>query len=125
MARILVECGNALVAMDRVEALEAGGHEVTTCPGPSHNDCPVLAGEPCGAVADADVVVSCLGDKTLRVALATKLVHPDQQVIAVLAGAEIGEIVRAVDGVAVVPAGADDRALTAAVDEALRGEEGP
>ena len=125
MARILVECGNALVAMDRVEALEACGHEVTTCTGPGHHDCPVLAGRPCEAVADADVVVSCLGDQTLRVALATKLVHPDQPVIAVLTGAEIGEIVRAVDGVAVVPSGADDRALTAAVEEALLGEARP
>jgi hypothetical protein len=125
MARILVECGNALVAMDRVEALEARGHEVTTCQGPNHNDCPVLSGKPCDAVADADVVVSCLGDRTLQVALATKLVHPEQPVIAILTGSEISEIVRAVDGIAVVPSGADDPALATAVEEALHGEVRP
>lgn len=119
MARVLVECGNALVTMDRVEALQAAGHEVTTCSGPDHHDCPVLAGRPCHAVANADVVVSCLGDKTLRVALATELLHPDSPVIAVLTGELTSDVVNAVDGVAVVPAGIDDDALAAAVQEAL------
>jgi pyridoxal/pyridoxine/pyridoxamine kinase len=125
MARILVECGNALVAMDRVEALHAAGHQVATCPGPNHNDCPVLSGRPCDAVADADVVVSSLGDKTLRVALATKIVHPDKQIVAILTGSEISEIVRVVDGVAVLPAGADDHTLVAAVQAALAEDASP
>lgn len=119
MARILVECGNALVALDRVEALEAAGHRVTTCPGPAHNDCPVLAGEPCQAVAEADVVVSNLGDRTLRVTLATRRMHPDRPVVAFLTSAEISEVVRAVDGVVVVPSGVDDDTLTAVVEECL------
>lgn len=119
MARILVECGNALVAMDRVEALVAAGHVVTTCPGPAHQDCPVLAGQSCGAVADADVVISSLGDRTLQIAVATKIVHPDQQIIAIVTGPEIDARSEILDGVTVIPSGIDDGALITEVTNAL------
>jgi len=119
MARVLLECGNALVTMDRVEGLRAAGHEVTTCSGPSHHDCPVLAGRSCGAVDDADVVVSCLGDKTLRVALATKLQHADRPVVAMLADSDVNGVAPLVDGVVIVPLGVGDLALAATVQRCL------
>jgi hypothetical protein len=119
MARVLLECGNALVTLDRVEGLRAAGHEVTTCSGPSHHDCPVLAGRSCDAIDDADVVVSCLGDKTLRVVLASRLQHPDRPIIAVLADSEVEGDAPLVDGVMIVPPGVDDLALAATVQRCL------
>lgn len=119
MARILVECGNALVAMDRVEALEAAGHVVTTCPGPAHHDCPVLHGDPCGSIADADVIISSLGDRTLGVVLATERIHPDKQILAVLTGPEVDGTTQILDNLTVIPPGIDDKALVAEVDDAL------
>jgi len=59
--RILVEAADAHLRRAATELLESAGFAVTTCPGPaSGRPCPLLAGQPCGIVASADVVVHAL-----------------------------------------------------------------
>jgi DNA-binding NtrC family response regulator len=55
--RVVIENprGGALAA--QAAALEAAGYDVTTCEGPDTHPCPVLDGQPCEYLEDADVVV--------------------------------------------------------------------
>ncbi|MEO9007735.1 MAG: GNAT family N-acetyltransferase, partial [Candidatus Dormibacter sp.] len=59
--RILLEAGDARLRGAATELLASAGFQVTVCSGhaPGH-PCPLLAGQPCGLVAGADVVVHAL-----------------------------------------------------------------
>jgi hypothetical protein len=69
--RIVVEHENPLVAGAIAEDLEAAGHSVVTCRGPSLRDdrpCPVVDGDGhCLWVEDADVVLAALPTEQLSV----------------------------------------------------------
>jgi hypothetical protein len=61
--RIVVEHENPLVAGGIAEDLEAAGHTVVRCYGPSQRggrECPVLEDRACPLIEDADVVLAAL-----------------------------------------------------------------
>jgi len=57
--RLLVESPDPLNAISNFDAFRNTGFEVTVCEGPAGDahDCPVVRGEPCPLVAEADVVL--------------------------------------------------------------------
>lgn len=60
-ARILVENPDGAELWAHTEALQEAGYDVASCSGPStdgHAVCPLVANGRCGAVEDADVVIS-------------------------------------------------------------------
>lgn len=74
--RILVEAGDADLRRAAAELLESAGFAVTACAGPaSGRPCPLLAGQRCGLVADADVVVHALSGQGGQAVL--ERLHPD------------------------------------------------
>ena len=77
--RVLVESRHIRTPVE--EQLREEGYDVILCPGPCHGlaKCPVLAGEACPLIADADaVVVELPGDNGLQGRLVHEeaLVHP-------------------------------------------------
>jgi GNAT superfamily N-acetyltransferase len=62
--RILIEAGDADLRREAARVLEMAGFAVTACAGPtSGRPCPLLAGQTCGLVAGADVVVHALSGR--------------------------------------------------------------
>ena len=60
-ARVLVENPDGAELWAHREALQEAGYEVATCFGPStdgHASCPLVSSGRCGAVEEADVVIS-------------------------------------------------------------------
>jgi hypothetical protein len=57
--RLLVETPDPALAISNFDAFREAGFEVTVCEGPAVDarECPVVRGEPCPLVADADVVL--------------------------------------------------------------------
>jgi len=57
MTRVLVVHHDIDIADQEVDSLRRLGYEPVGCAGPSGSPCPVLRGEPCPEVFDADVLV--------------------------------------------------------------------
>ena len=55
--RVLIVHRSEGVTVAEADALSHLGYEVEMCSGPAYNACPVLRGEPCPAVENADVLV--------------------------------------------------------------------
>jgi hypothetical protein len=57
--RLLVESPDSGLAISNFDAFRDAGFEVTVCEGPAVDarECPVVRGEPCPLMADADVVL--------------------------------------------------------------------
>jgi hypothetical protein len=57
--RLLVESPDPVVAVSDFDAYHRAGFDVTVCEGPRDDttDCPVVRGEPCPLVTEADVVL--------------------------------------------------------------------
>ena len=57
--RLLVESPDPVVAVSDFDAYHRAGFDVTVCEGPGDDttDCPVVRGEPCPLVTEADVVL--------------------------------------------------------------------
>jgi hypothetical protein len=84
MTRVVVECSNAIVGMDRREALVAAGYDVTVCSGPATAPrtvgCPLRDARPCPLLADADVLVTVL--REVQVAH-VRLAHPTLPIVVI------------------------------------------
>jgi len=79
--RLLVESAEPVAAVSDFAAFTEAGFEVAVCSGPTHaDDCPLLRGEHCELVSEADVVLSCL-DPAGGVADAIVAQRPDLPVI--------------------------------------------
>jgi DNA-binding response OmpR family regulator len=73
--RILIEHENPLAGAAMAEALEAAGHHVTICHGPSTcggRECPLLEDRECSLVEDADVILAGLPTDKLEVYVALR-----------------------------------------------------
>lgn len=84
--RVLVEAADWATRHHMARALEAAGHEVASCPGPSGADarCPLATGQGCAGAEGADVVVFALhpGDHRNRECLrAHRTKHPGTPVV--------------------------------------------
>lgn len=123
MRRILIEASNALTRLDLAEALLEHGVEVTTCRGDVAT-CPVLAGEPCPLIDEADAVVNALSEGQIEVHLGQRAVHPDHPVLLLTDCWHDEALADPGGGVEVAPgtAGGDDVALRII---ALLDDEGP
>ena len=56
---VVIENRDDVAAAAQAAALDAAGFRTSRCAGPDHEvrDCPVLTGEPCDLIAEADVVL--------------------------------------------------------------------
>ena len=57
MTTVLVVNHDLDVADQQADSLRRHGYEVVQCSGPTHWTCPILSGDPCPWVADADVLL--------------------------------------------------------------------
>jgi DNA-binding response OmpR family regulator len=57
MTRVLVVHHDTDMADQEVDSLRRSGYVVQQCAGPMFGPCPILAGRPCPAVGEADVLV--------------------------------------------------------------------
>lgn len=80
--RVLVETADPALLISDFRFLVDAGFDVATCAGPGHDAsrCPLLRGEQCQLVAEADVVLHGL-DPALSIAAAIKTAHPDLAVL--------------------------------------------
>ena len=69
--RLLVESRAPGVDIANFNAFRGAGFEVTVCEGPSDapGECPLVRGEPCSLVAEADVVLFDLDEQPARTAV--------------------------------------------------------
>lgn len=88
--RVLIEHENPQVAAAIARDLEAAGHAVVICHGPSRRagrECPLLAGESCELVEDTDVVLAGLPLDKLRVYISLRERY-DQPIVLSLSEAQ-------------------------------------
>jgi hypothetical protein len=125
MVRVLVVHHDTDIADQQADWLRRAGHDVVQCAGPMHGPCPVMAGRPCIAVEEADVLVYEVwatgesdGGKTLVQELRDQ--YPEIPVVLSAPGMELDWVettgVHAVIPLVGQPSGA---ALNQALDEAL------
>ena len=93
MTRVLVVHHDADMADQESDWLRAAGYGVTECAGPQHGACPVLRGEHCPAVHDADVLVYDVwsaGDTESEQVLIERLreLHPEIPIVLTAPGVE-------------------------------------
>lgn len=126
MTRVLVVHHDVDVADIETDALRRAGYEVDQCVGPIGSDaCPVLRGEPCWQVDEADVLVYdvwAAGDGRPELIDDLRDLHPDKPVVVTSPGMMLDWVqTQGPHGVTPVlaPTGAD---LVAAIEMALRGE---
>lgn len=85
MTRVLVVHHDIDVADIEVDELRRAGYEVDQCAGPIGSDaCPVLRGEPCWQVAEADVLVYDMwasGDGSRELIEELRDLHPDKPLV--------------------------------------------
>jgi hypothetical protein len=80
--RVLVEDDHPALAISDFSAFRDAGYDVAVCSGPDRTParCPLLRGEHCGVVANADVVLHGL-DPRLGIAAAIRHQHPGVAVV--------------------------------------------
>jgi hypothetical protein len=125
MARVLVVHHEADLADEMAASLRRAGHVVEECAGPNFGPCPVLSGDDCPAVADAEVIVydvwSSGSSETERALMeALREMYPDLPMVLIAPGLEF-DWIDGLDGAPVValtgsPSGAP---LREAVERAL------
>ncbi len=84
MTRALVVHHDIDIADIEVEDLRKAGYEVDQCAGPSGGGCPVMHGEPCWQVEQADVLVYdvfAAGDSGRKLVEELRALHPDKPVV--------------------------------------------
>jgi DNA-binding NtrC family response regulator len=130
MTRVLVVHHDVDVADIEVDDLRRAGYEVDQCAGPIGGDaCPVLHGEPCWQVADADVLVYdawASGDGRRALIEDLRELHPDKPVVLTSGGLLLDWVEpQGRHGVTPALGPPDQGVLAAAVEAALRGREAP
>ena len=93
MTRVLVVHHDRDIADDQAETLRRAGYVVQECAGPTCGPCPVIRGDACPAVDDAEVLVYDVwasgesGDERILVHNLREQ-HPETPLVLVAAGAE-------------------------------------
>jgi DNA-binding NtrC family response regulator len=125
MAHVLVVHHDADMADQEVDSLRRAGFAVQQCAGPMYGPCPILAGRPCPAVEEAEVLVYDVwasGDSDSGRQLIEELreQHPEIPVVLTAPGMELDWVetsgLHAVVPLVGLPSGPR---LRAAVEEAL------
>jgi DNA-binding NtrC family response regulator len=125
MARVLVVHHDPDMADEEVASLRRAGHDVMQCAGPTYGPCPVVAGRPCLAVDEADVLVYDVwasGDSETEHRLINELreLHPGTPVVLTAPGLEFDWIeTTGIHAVVPLAGSATGPSLRAAVEEAL------
>ena len=86
MTRVLVVHHDLDLAGQEVDSLRRFGYDVIECGGPTRNQCPILAGQPCDLAEGADVLVYdawASGDADGARTLIENIrdIHPDTPVV--------------------------------------------
>jgi hypothetical protein len=89
--RLLVESPEPGIDIDNFDAFRYAGFEVTVCEGPASDvrECPVVRGESCPLMSEADVVMFDLADDPARraeVLAAMRATRPDLPIVVRSAG---------------------------------------
>ncbi len=124
MTRVLVVHHDIDVADIEVDELRRAGYEVDQCAGPVGTDaCPVLHGEPCWQVDEADVLVYDMwasGDGHRELIEDIRDIHPDKPVVVTSPGLMLDWVeTDGAHGVTPVLGGPTRKELVAAVEEAV------
>ena len=125
MTRVLVVHHDIELADQEVDSLRRLGYEPVECSGPQDSACPVLRGEDCPDVADADVLVYdafSTNDPASRQQLVDNLVrmYPSTPIVITTLGMELQLSATEVAGKVVALVGAPTaEKLDAAIKEAL------
>jgi hypothetical protein len=123
---VVVENEDAMWQWAATNVLETAGYDVACCSGPHHlprGRCPLVAGDRCSLVDEADVVVSGLGitDPANRAVLTALRTHRSQiPVIAEISPSRLAELHAEIPGCRTVPYPVGPKVLVDAVDGALR-----
>lgn len=70
MTTVLIEASNPLTRLDLAEEFTAANYGVLTCSGQPDGRCPLLKGEACSLMDQADVVINALSDEQLEIHVA-------------------------------------------------------
>ncbi len=97
MTRVLVVHHDLDLSDQEVDSLRRFGYDARQCTGPTHNQCPILAGRPCELAEDADVLVYdawASGDSEGARQLIDQLreIHPDKPIVLTSPGMELSWI---------------------------------
>ena len=125
MTRVLVVHHDIDVADIEVDELRRAGYEVDQCAGPIGGDaCPVLHGEPCWQVEEADVLVYDMwasGDGHRELIEDIRELHPDKPVVVTSPGLILDWIeTEGAHGVTPVVGAPTRKELVAAVEAAVK-----
>jgi hypothetical protein len=121
----VVEHEDAMWSWAATRLLETAGYQVACCSGPHHlprGRCPLVAGEVCSLVDEADLVVNGLGisDPANRAVLTALTTHPGHiPVIAEISPRRAAELQAVVPGCRTVPYPVRPKVLVDAVDQVL------
>ncbi len=129
MATVLVVQHDRETADDISTALRAAGHRVHQCIGPEAYSCPILQGESCDYVDEADVLVYGLGLQPIGLETDTVLlrllhwIHPSAPLIVVddrpTGSGQIADLALEDRFVQMLPARCEPERVASAVVEAL------
>jgi DNA-binding NtrC family response regulator len=125
MTRVLVVHHDPDMADQEADSLRRLGYTPIQCAGPSYWSCPILAGEPCPAVTDADVLVYDVwstGSSESGKVLIEELreLHPDIPLVVVDQGMALNWVeTEGVHNVTPVTGAPTGERLAAAIEEAL------
>jgi len=89
MTRVLVVHHDNDMADQEADSLRRHGYTPFQCSGPNYWSCPILAGRPCPAVADADVLVYDIwsaGNESQQLIEELRELHPDIPLVVVAQG---------------------------------------
>jgi hypothetical protein len=94
MRRVLVVHHDIDLADQEADSLRRMGYHVEQCTGPSVHSCPVMRGDPCPAVANADVLVydvwsTTESDGGRRLVEGLREVYPDVPLVLTAPGMEL------------------------------------
>lgn len=121
MTRVLVVHHDIDMADIEVDDLRKAGYDVDQCAGPEGGGCPVLNGQPCWQVEEADVLVYDTfagGDNDKKLIEELRDLHPDKPVV-LTSGGLLLDWVETEGPHEVTPAlGAPDQSVLAAAVEA-------
>lgn len=97
MTRVLVVHHDLDLSDQEVDSLCRLGYDARQCTGPTHNQCPILAGRPCELVEDADLLVYdawASGDSegARRLIHQLREIHPDKPIVLTSPGPELSWI---------------------------------
>jgi hypothetical protein len=123
MTRVLVVHHDPDMADQEADSLRRHGYEAVECSGPNFWACPILAGDPCNVIEQADVLlydVYAASSDSQRLIEQIREIHPDVPLVVSGLGMEVDWLeTQGIHGVTPVIGAATGDRLAAAIEKAL------